>query len=235
MSMFGMSPQMQFLTNFPVQSAPASTMLTAPSGGSFGQGLAQGLQTAGPIMAMFGAANSAIGAYYSSVSQQNALRMQAQNQRFAAEMGRINRRQAEFTAAQVGIEGERRIGAYTMGAGQRRAGARASLAGRGVQLGVGSAGEVIGSMDVMKEIDVLTMSAQNVRAREAARLQAFNVGVGATMADISAANLQATAGTIYPGLAVGTSLLGSAAEIGGMWARNRRFEELLRGVSTQRL
>jgi hypothetical protein len=74
-----------------------------------------------------------------------------------------------------------------------------------------------------------------VREQEAARLRAFNIGVGATMADISAQNLQATAGTIYPGLALGTSLLGSATDIATTWARNRRIEELLEGVSTQRI
>ena len=62
------------------------------------------------------------------------------------------------------------------------------------------------------------------REQEAARLRAFNIGVGATMADISAQNLQATAGTIYPGLALGTSLLGSATDIATTWARNRRIE-----------
>jgi hypothetical protein len=55
------------------------------------------------------------------------------------------------------------------------------------------------------------------------------------MADISAQNLQSTANTIYPGLAAGTSLLGSATEIATTWARNRRIEELLEGVSTQRI
>jgi hypothetical protein len=65
-------------------------------------------------------------------------------------------------------------------------------------------------------------------------MQAFNLGTQAMMADISARNIQATAGTIYPGMQLGTSLLTSAADIGGMWARNRRIEELLAGVSTQR-
>jgi hypothetical protein len=55
------------------------------------------------------------------------------------------------------------------------------------------------------------------------------------MAGISARNLEATAGTIYPGMALGTSLLGSATEIGSTWARNRRIEELLAGVGTQRI
>ena len=81
---------------------------------------------------------------------------------------------------------------------------------------------------------MLSMSAATVRAQEAAKLQAFNIGTQALMGDLSAANLQASAGTIYPGLALGTSLLGSAADIGSTWARNRRIEELLAGVSTQR-
>jgi hypothetical protein len=108
------------------------------------------------------------------------------------------------------------------------------MAARGISLGEGTPAEVLGSMDVVKEIDRLSINAATVRAQEAARLQAFNIGVGATMADISASNLQATASTIYPGLALGTSLLGSAADIGSTWARNRRLEELLSGVSTQR-
>ena len=56
----------------------------------------------------------------------------------------------------------------------------------------------------------------------------------AVSADVSARNLMATAGTISPGLGLGTSLLTSAADIGSMWARNKRIEELLSGVSTQR-
>ena len=61
------------------------------------------------------------------------------------------------------------------------------------------------------------------------------LGTQATMAGISARNLEATAGTIYPGLSLGTSLLGSATDIAGQWARNRRVEELLMGVSQQRI
>lgn len=203
--------------------------------GGLTSGLAEGLLVAGPIMAIFGAVNSAIGSYYGAVNQKNQLEMQAQNQRFAAEMSRINQRGAAFTATQIGRAGQQQIGRYTMGAGQQRASARAGLAARGATLGAGTAGEIIGSMDVIKAIDVLSMDAATVRAQEAAKLQAFNLGTQAMMSDISARNIQATAGTIYPGLQLGTSLLGSAADIGSTWARNRRIEELLAGVSTQRL
>ena len=202
---------------------------------SFASSFAQAMTVAGPIASIFGATSGAIGSFYAAQSQQNQLKMQAQNQRFAAEMATINQRGAEFTAGQIGREGQARFGAYSMRAGQARASAQAALAARGAVLGVGSAKEVIGSMDLMKEIDRLNINAATVREQEAARLQAFNIGTQATMAGISAKNLEATAGTIYPGLAAGTSLLGSATDIAGQWARNRRIEELLMGVSQQRI
>jgi len=210
------------------------TQSTATAGMSGMEGLAQGLLVAGPIMGIMGAATGAIGSFYAAQSQQNQLKMQAQNQAFAAQMARVNQRMAEYSAREIGREGQLKFGRYGMQAGQARAGARAAMAARGISLGEGTPAEVLGSMDVVKEIDRLSINAATVRAQEAARLQAFNIGVGATMADISASNLQATASTIYPGLALGTSLLGSAADIGSTWARNRRLEELLSGVSTQR-
>jgi hypothetical protein len=227
--------------NYPqLASMQNESALTAAQTGGAAAGLnlsqlADVMTVAGPVMSIFGAANSAIGSFYAAQSQQNQLKMQAQNQAFAAEMARVNQGMAQFTAGAIMREGQERIGRYTMGAGQARASAKAALAARGGVLSEGAPAEVLGSMDLVKEIDKLTMSAANVRAAEAAKLQAFNIGVGATMADISAQNLQATASTIYPGLSLGTSLLGSATDIAGSWARNRRIEELLAGVSTQRM
>ena len=217
----------------------STTMLvgTAPNAAapSWASGFAQGMETLGPVVSIFGAVNSAIGTFYAAQSQQNQLKMQAQNQAFQAEMARINQRGARFAAAEMGAAAKRQIGAFTMRAGQQRAGTQAALAARGIQLGTGTAQEITASQDIVTEIDRLSMSAAAVRAQEQAKLQAFNIGVGAPMADISAANLRATAGTISPGLGLGTSLLTSAADIGSMWARNKRIEELLSGVSTQRM
>jgi hypothetical protein len=65
-------------------------------------------------------------------------------------------------------------------------------------------------------------------------LQAFNLGTQATMAELSSRNLSSAAGTIMPGLGAATSLLGSAVDIGANWARNKRIDELLQGVATER-
>ena len=232
------------VVNVPFSTSPTGpTLLTGQSYAvgagtmtpSFSSQMAEAFLTAGPIVSIFGAVNSAIGAYYSAESQKNQLKMQAQNQRFQADMARINARGAAFNAAQITQAGQQQAGQYTMRAGQARAGAVASMAGRGIRGGVGSAGEVLGSMDLIKEIDRLTINANTVRQAEAARAQALNYTTQATMSDLSAQNLSSTAGTIYPGLSASTSLLGSAADIGTTWARNRRLEELLGGLSTKRI
>jgi len=201
---------------------------------TLGSQLSEGLQIGGNIASIFGAFTGAIGSYYSLKSQQNQLKMQAQNAAFAAQMTRINRRAAEFTATQVGQQGQAAAGQYTMRAGQARAGARTAMAARGVALGQGSAKEVVASMDLVKEIDRLAINASTVRAQEAARLQAFNLGTQATMAELSSRNLSSAAGTIMPGFGAATSLLGSAVDIGANWARNKRIDELLQGVATER-
>ena len=208
-----------------------------PSGAaipSSGMDAAGAFQMAGGIMAIFGAANSAIGTFYQAQSAQNQLKVQAQNERFQSQMSAINAQSAEFSAQQSLLAGEKQIGQYTMRAGQQKSSAVASMAARGIQGGVGSAKEVIGSMDIVKEIDRLTMSASNVRQAEAIRTQAMNYRNQSIMSGLSADNLNTSAGTIYPGLGMATSLIGSAADIGGNWARDNRFEQYLRAQSTKR-
>jgi hypothetical protein len=149
-------------------------------------------------------------------------------------MSAINARGAEMQAQQSLLAGERAIGQYTMGAGQRRASATASMAARGIQGGVGSAREVTASMDLIKEIDKLTISSNAVRQAEAARAQRINYINQGVIAGTSANNLMATAGTISPYSSSFSSLLGSASSIGSTWATQRRMDELVAAQSQRR-
>ena len=219
------------------QGPPSGLVQFDQSGAQMGGGgmdAAGAFQVAGGIMAIFGAANSAIGTFYQAQSAQNQLKVQAQNERFQSQMSAINAQSAEFSAQQSLLAGEKQIGQYTMRAGQQKSSAVASMAARGIQGGVGSAKEVIGSMDIVKEIDRLTMSASNVRQAEAIRTQAMNYRNQSIMSGLSADNLNTSAGTIYPGLGMATSLIGSATDIGGNWARDNRLEQLLLAQSTKR-
>ena len=195
---------------------------------------AQTIQGAGMVMSLFGAINSAIGTYYAAESQKNQLKMQASAQRFQSQMAAVNARGAEFAAQQTLLAGAREMGRVGMAMGQRRASAQAGLAARGGQLGVGSTREVIASMDIVSDIDRLTMDANRVRAAEAQRMQAVNYQTQAVMGGVSASNLQATAGTISPGLGAFTSLLGSAQGFASTWAQNRRFEDMLLAMQEKR-
>lgn len=206
---------------------------TNQPGGGFGtaspgtQKLADAFNKAGPWMAVLGAVNSAVGSYYAAKTAQYQAKSQALNLQFQADMSRMNARAAEYQAQQILFAGERQVGQYTMRAGQVKAGAQASLAARGIQAGVGSAKEVVASLDLMKETDALTINANAVRAAEAARTQKQNLLTQANLGDVSAQNALATASTISPGMAGFTSLLGSASSIGQTWASNRRLEQML--------
>ncbi len=111
------------MSAFPQTQFAATTLLTAgmigpqpQPGPSFWSSAAEGLTIGGQIASVFGAATSAIGTYYNLKSQQNQLKMQSQNAAFQAEMSRINRRAAEFTAVEVGRQGQLQAGRYTMAA-----------------------------------------------------------------------------------------------------------------------
>jgi hypothetical protein len=200
-----------------------------------GMTLAEGVGVAGSILSIFGSVNSAIGSYYAAESQKMQLKMQAQNQRFAAEMSRINARGAEFSAQQTLITGARQYGVFGMQAAQRRSGMRAALAARGGALESGSAREAMASQMYVDELDMLTINANRIRAAEAQRTQAMNYQIQSMMGGVSAQNIMATASTISPFSASFTSVLGSAGSMAQSWATNRRIEELLAANSQARI
>jgi len=221
----------------PVSSAQAWKTYSPASTSSMGgtsDVVSSTLTRGGAILGVIGGINAAIGSYFAASSQSNALKMQAQNARFASQMANLNARHAEFVAESAMHAGEQTYARYTMGAGQARSSAATSLAARGIAGGVGTSAEILGSMDVIRELDKLNIDANKVRQAEAYRMQAINYQNQSAMDAATASNLQATAGTINAPIAAFSSLLGSASEMGAAWLRTKRFEELLGGVSTRR-
>jgi hypothetical protein len=204
--------------------------ITAAPAPSSSMSLDQTLMTGGLIIGAFGAINSAIGSYFAAQSEKNRLKAQALNAKFSSEMAAINARGAEFSAQRSMESAHRAIGRYTMGAGQAKASARTAMAARGIAAGTGSARDVIASMDLIKEIDRLTMDANAVREAEALRTQAFNFRTQGTMDAMTAGNLRRTAGSISAPMAGAGSLLGGAADIGAWWLRNKRAELMMRNA-----
>lgn len=156
-----------------------------------------------------GALTSAIGAYSSAQSQKSAMGYQAG-------IDDINAKQAELSAQQELYKGNAAVAQVTQRAGQIKSSQRASMAANGIDLGTGSAAEVLTSTDIMKEQDTNTLTANAVRAAWGYRTQATNFQNDALMK-------RAGADSIDPLLSGATSLLGSAGSIANNWYNMNKY------------
>lgn len=150
-----------------------------------------------------GAISSIAGSFYSAQAQRD-------NLRFQADMASINARIAEQSAQSALDAGNRQVGALTLKAGQLKSGQRAAMAANGVDLGQGSAAEVLASTDLMKEIDVNTLTANAVRSAWGYRTQGVNYQNQALLA-------RSAASSISPMASAATSLLSSAGSVASNW------------------
>lgn len=150
-----------------------------------------------------GAAASTVGAYYGAKSQQISARG-------AADIAEINAGQSEQAAQQELARGQDQVAAVTLRAGQMKGAQRAALAANGVDLGEGSAAEILTSTDIAKENDANAAWANAVRAAWGQRMQATNF-------KNEALTKRAGADSISPGMSAFTSLLGSASQVASSW------------------
>lgn len=166
-----------------------------------------------PVGGVLQAVSGAVGGYYSALSRRGELKSQALSLDFEAFASQLDARSSELDAMAVLDAGKQAIGQYTMQSGQFRASVVTSQAARGIQAGVGSAAEVLASMDLRKEIDTMTIKSNAARRAAALRIQAQNERSAADMARVSAANTRRTARGVneYSQLVSGiASLLGTA-------------------------
>lgn len=204
-------------------------MSTAPTAST---GFTQAMGIAGPVLSLVGMANSAIGAYYGAKSQQLQLQSQALSYEFQSQISGINARMIESQAQQIWRAGRMQEMQAGLKAGQRQGATRASLAARGIQAGVGTAAELVATTDLMKEIDLITINSNTVRAVEAERMRKVGVEASGLMQSLSAANLSASARTISPFSSVATSLLGGATNFASAWYQDRQLAALTARMGT---
>lgn len=150
-----------------------------------------------------GAAVSSVGSYFSARSQQ----IQANG---AAAIADINAGQSELAAQQELRRGDTAVAAASQRAGQVKSAQRAALAANGIDLGSGSAAEVLTSTDLAKENDINMLTANAVRAAWGQRQQATNF-------QNEAMAKRAGAKSISPFMAGTTSLLGGATQVASSW------------------
>lgn len=152
-----------------------------------------------------GAASSAVGAYYGAQSQKIGMNA-------SADLADINARMSESAAQSTLLTGQREEQKSRIATANLKGTQRAALAANGVDLGVGSANNILTTTDVMGEVDANTIQANAVRAAWGYRTQAVNQTNQANMS-------RASASAISPLLSGATSLLGSASSVASGWYR----------------
>lgn len=154
---------------------------------------------------VFGGVQSAIGSFYGARGQRTALEGQARSADFSAKM-------ADLEAGDALNRGAQAEQTVRVRGAQLKGRQRVALAANGQDLGAGSALNILSDTDVMTEADALAADANGRREAANARMRAAGYRGEAAMA-------RAGAGAISPGLAFGTSLIGSAGRVADSWYR----------------
>lgn len=181
----------------------------------------QAAKNLGLVTSVLAGVNSAVGTYYAAKTAQYEAKSQASSFGFQSDMAAINASRSEMMAQSIEEAGKSEIAAYTMRAGQEKAGAVAEMAGHGIALGQGSALDVAASMDLEKDLNVLAIHSNTVRQASAARAQATNYRNESLLDRTSSVNATRSANSISPMGNMVNSLLGSATRVAGQWDWDR--------------
>lgn len=169
-----------------------------------------GIETAflAPALQVGGAVASGVGAYQSSRGARAAYRAQGQ-------VAENNARLAEWQAEDAIRRGARDVSRSRMKTAQLKGTQRAALAANGVDLGVGSALNILTDTDYFGDVDADTITDNAAREAWAIRNQAAGFRSEADLFNSRAARES-------PWLAGGTSLLTSAGKVADRWYTDRK-------------
>lgn len=161
------------------------------------------MRTAAPVMQATGAVLGATSAFSNSKAAKGAAETNARIQELNAQM-------AEWQAEDAIARGDRAAGVSRMKTRQLKGSQRAALAANGVDLGFGSALDILNDTDLFGEVDAETIRDNASREAWAIRQQAAGLKVDAAMFRSRAANES-------PLMAASTSLLTSAGRVADRW------------------
>lgn len=184
----------------------AANQGTGSATGSFGLGMSIG-----------GLFTSAIGAYYSVQAFQSKARQQADALEHQRQMSFLNARAAERDAQASLLAGQEAAGRVGQRFAQIRGTTRARQAAAGIQAGVGSAGEVMASIELARQTDQLTITRNALREANAARRGREAALSRGRFAGASAQGLRATADSASRTLAGASSLIGGSGRVAQQW------------------
>jgi len=183
------------MTTFPGEAAPA----VAGSGGA----TAGGLGNMGLFMQIAGLATSAFGAYSQGKADKAATEQQAA-------VTRNNEMLAQWQAADALRRGKEAEQTHRFKVASMKGSQRASFAARGLDIGEGSAFNILADTDYMGERDAITI--RNNASREAwgHTVSAKNAGSNADLLEMRARNTNPATGAF-------TTLLTGAGQVAASW------------------
>lgn len=159
-------------------------------------------------ISLVGVGMSAYGAYTGAEAQKQTLD-------YEAGVARNNQILSEYQASQALQVGEQEEEAQRLRVASTMGEQRAALAASGVDLGTGSAAEVLASTKFMGERDALTIRDNAARRAWALREQGKGYAAEAAMA-------KASGDAISPLMSTATSLLGGGTKVAAQWYRYKQ-------------
>ena len=181
------------------------------------QGFINSLGDASVVATIGGSVVQAIGAFYAVKAQQDQLKSQALSLDFAEQVAEFNSNMIQQQAARVEQATQQQVGLSRMRGAEAKASARASAAARGVKVDSGSAAETERAIELMSQIDAMTIEAngdERVSSLERSAVDQKNRGM---LAGVSARNVRSTARSLSPAAASLTSQVGNAGRVAGMF------------------
>lgn len=181
------------------------------------QGFIDTLGDVNLVLSMAGSVTQAIGNFYAVKAQQDDLKAQALSMDFAAQVAEFNKNLAEQEVARVQEARQQQVGLLRMRTAEEKASARASAAGRGVKIDSGSAAETERAIELMSQIDAMTIEANFEQQARNVERGATEQGNRALLTRASAKNIRSTAKSLSPAAAYITTEIGNAGRVAGMF------------------
>lgn len=159
---------------------------------------------ASTLLSGFGGIVGAVGAYQSARAQKARLQ-------YEANIADANASLAEDNSRLALVIGQKQQYAHELKTNQVFGSQRASMAANGVDLGQGSANEVLASTKFMSGVDSMTIADNAAQQSKVLGVEADNYRMSAKMA-------RDASDSINPNMAAGSSLLGGAASFARLLA-----------------
>jgi len=174
-------------------------------------------QDAAVVLAIGGALNSMVSAYYGVIAQKDAAKEQAAQLDFEAQVSEMNAVLVEQQISKGRDALRKNIGASQLAYRERMAQEKAGAAARNVKVDSGSAEEQQAALQLTSDLDALTLTTDAEMQFSGMARQATNLKGEAAMNRVQASNLRKTAKAMSPEAAFLTQGISSAARVTSMF------------------